>query len=125
MEKNLIFTVNVTARFKDEKGVEVGNLDTPNYKVFNSAETAEKYLYKLLGDVRKEDDTIIAKKVKYDEDRNGLVKANISLTIEQDTSSMHQGRYLHLNISIDRGEFSEVNEKVDELSEIYTATFCG
>ena len=125
MEKNLIFTVNVTARFKDEKGVEVGNLDTPNYKVFNSAETAERYLYKLLGDVRKEDDTIIAKKVKYDEDRNGLVKANISLTIEQDTSSMHQGRYLHLNISIDRGEFSEVNDKVDELSEIYTATFCG
>jgi hypothetical protein len=125
MEKNLIFTVNVTARFKDEKGVEVGNLDTPNYKVFNSAETAEKYLYKLLGDVRKEDDTIIAKKVKYDEDRNGLVKANINLTIEQDTSSMHQGRYLHLNISIDRGEFSEVNDKVDELSEIYTATFCG
>lgn len=125
MEKNLIFTVNVTARFKDEKGVEVGNLDTPNYKVFNSAETAEKYLYKLLGDVRKEDDTIIAKKVRYDEDRNGLVKANISLTIEQDKSSMHQGRYLHLNISIDRGEFSEVNDKVDELSEIYTATFCG
>ena len=125
MEKNLIFTVNVTARFKDEKGVEVGNLDTPNYKVFNSAETAERYLYKLLGDVRKEDDTIIAKKVKYDEDRNGLVKANISLTIEQDTSSMHQGRYLHLNISIDRGEFSEVNDKVDELSEIYSATFCG
>ena len=125
MEKNLIFTVNVTARFKDEKGVEVGNLDTPNYKVFNSAETAERYLYKLLGDVRKEDDTIIAKKVKYDEDRNGIVKANISLTIEQDTSCMHQGRYLHLNISIDRGEFSEVNDKVDELSEIYTATFCG
>lgn len=125
MEKNLIFTVNVTARFKDEKGVEVGNLDTPNYKVFNSAETAEKYLYKLLGDVRKEDETIIGKKVKYDEDRNGLVKANISLIIEQGTSSMHQGRYLHLNISIDRGEFSEVNDKVDELSEIYTATFCG